>query len=100
MFPPGSDKFDVLEFEVNKYDEYLPRSEVERIIAAGSPTMGRSPKMSKSTQKQKAVQKLQQNQSPLSIKNFHTAPINDFGITQPVMQYLEVSLRLPKSGEL
>jgi len=78
---------------VHKYDEYLPKSEIERIVAANSPVMNRSPKMSKSAQKQKAVQKLQQGASSLSIKNFPTAPINDFGITPPVMQYLEVSPR-------
>ena len=90
MFPPGSDKFEVLEFEVHKYDEYLSRTDVERVLSLGSPVMNRSPKLSKTAQKQKAMQKLEKGAPGLTIKNFATAPVNHYGITDAVMQYLEV----------
>lgn len=87
MFPPGSDKFDMLEFEVSRTDEYLPRAEIERVLAQGSPTMNKSPKMSRTPAK-KAMQKMQQETPSLS--DFPQAPVNQYGITSAVMQYLEV----------
>ena len=74
-----------------RHDEYLPKAEIERIIAAGSPVMNRSPKLSKNAQKQKALQKLKEEGVVISMKDIPKAPVNDFGITQSVMQYLEVS---------
>lgn len=87
MFPPGSDKFELLEFEVTRTDEYLPRTEIERILTQGSPMMNKSPKMSRTPAK-KAMQKMQQEAPALA--DFPAAPVNQYGITTAVMQYLEV----------
>ena len=86
MFPPGSDKFEVLEFEVSKTDEYIPRSELARVIAQGSPLMNKSPKMSRAPAK-KAMQKMQ---GAIQLDDFPSAPVNEYAITPAVMQYLEV----------
>jgi len=91
-FPPGSDRFEVLEFEVHKHDEYLPKSEIQRVLSSSSPVMNRSPKMTKNQQKTKAMQKLQKDlDTGLTIGDFPTAPVNSWGITNAVMQYLEVN---------
>lgn len=90
MFAPGSDKFEHLEFECTRHDEYLPRSEIQRVLAAQSPTMNRSPKLSKTPAKQRAMQKMQQQIDAPSLEDFPKAPVNEWGITDAVMQYLEV----------
>jgi hypothetical protein len=88
MFPPGQDKFEVLEFEVSKTEEFIPRSELARIISQGSPLMNKSPKMSRTPAK-KAMQKAQ---GALQIEDFPSAPINEWAVTPAVMQYLEVDM--------
>ncbi|THY82293.1 hypothetical protein D6C95_08811 [Aureobasidium pullulans] len=85
-FPPGSDKFDTLEFEVSKTEEFVSRSEIARIVAQGSPLMNKSPKMSRTPAK-KAMQKAQ---GALQLEDFPAAPVNSYAVTPAVMQYLEV----------
>lgn len=97
MFASGSDKFDCLEFEVHKHDEYLPRTEIERVLAMGSPNMNRSPKLSKTPAK-KAMQKMQKGVEALNLTDFPQAPVNNYGITDAVMQYLEASHSVHSRG--
>lgn len=90
MFPPGSDKLEIMEFELQKHDEYIPKSEIARVIALGSPNMTRSPKMSKNTPKQRQMSKIK-GMDALTLDDFPNAPIKDHGVPPPVMQFLEVS---------
>ncbi|KAH0060702.1 hypothetical protein KCU96_g20707, partial [Aureobasidium melanogenum] len=86
-FPAGSDKFESLEFEVSKTEEFIPRSELTRVISQGSPLMNKSPKLSRTPAK-KAMQKAQ---GALQIEDFPSAPVNEYAVTPAVMQYLEVA---------
>ena len=79
----------MLEFEVTKTDEYIPRSELARIIAQTSPHMNKSPKMSRTPAKKAAMQK---SGVALQLDDFDAAPVNEYAITPAVMQYLEVDM--------
>lgn len=63
---------------------------MEKILSEGSPVANRSPKMTKNASKQKMQQKLQ-GASGLTMKDFPTAPVNGFGLTDNVLQYLEIA---------
>jgi hypothetical protein len=91
-FPAGSDKFESLEFEVSKTEEFIPRSELTRVISQGSPLMNKSPKLSRTPAK-KAMQKAQ---GALQIEDFPSAPVNEYAVTPAVMQYLEVDVLVPE----
>lgn len=90
MFPPGSDKLDLMEFNMVNYDEYVPRSEINRVMSTiSSPTMTRSPKMTKTTAKQRQMSKIK-GMDPITADDFASAPINQSGCPVPVMQFLEI----------
>lgn len=76
-----------MEFEVQAYDEYVPRTEIMRVVTnMSSPTMTRSPKMTKNTPKQRQMSKV----NPIAIEDFASASINQSGCPTPIMQFLEV----------
>jgi hypothetical protein len=83
------DKFESLEFEVSKTEEFIPRSELARVVAQGSPLMNKSPKMHRQTPAKKAMQKAQ---GALQLEDFPSAPVNEYAVTPAVMQYLEVDV--------
>lgn len=83
-------KFQTLEFVIDKTEEYISRSQLERVLTQGSPLMNKSPKMSRTPGKSKAM-KMQQE--ALSVNDFPSAPVNEFGVTSAVMQFFEVNSR-------
>ncbi|KAF2151774.1 hypothetical protein K461DRAFT_294661 [Myriangium duriaei CBS 260.36] len=90
MFPPGSDKLDLLEFNLETVDEYVPKTEIQRVVTTmGSPVMTRSPKISKNTPKQRQMSKVK-GIEPITMDDFPSAPINHSGCPNPIMQFLEI----------
>ena len=80
-------KFHTLEFEIHKTEEYIAKSQIERVLTQASPNMNKSPKMSHTPGKNKA---LKNQQESLSVSDFPCAPVNEFGVTSAVMQFFEV----------
>lgn len=90
MFPPSSDKLEQLEFELSNYDEYIPKTEIVRVVASvSSPVMTRSPKMSKNQAKQRQMSKIK-GMEAITVDDFASAPIKESGCPAHVMQFLEV----------
>lgn len=86
--PTEEPKFQNLEFEINKTEEYVSRAHIDRVLTAGSPLMNnKSPKTSRTPGKNKA---LKMQQEPLSASDFPSAPVNEYGVTSAVMQFFEV----------
>lgn len=87
MGPNEDVKFQTLEFEIHKTEEYIARVELQKALSQGSPMMNKSPKMSRTPGKNKAA-KMQQE--PITMESFPSAPVNEFGVTSAVMQFFEV----------
>ena len=81
----SNSKIESLEFFTTKHSEYIPRSLLQSM--AESPDMKQSPKMSK-TQGKKA-QSRQQPPPPGTI-TLPRPTVSEWGVTPPVMQFLEV----------
>jgi len=93
LFFAGTDKIETWEFELERFDEYLPKTDVARVVAAG-PTASRSPKLTKNASKQRQHSKVK-GLEVLTMNDFTCAPIiQDCGAPKSVVQFLEVSLLL------
>ena len=85
-----------IEFEVSKHEEFISRAELSKCLSAASPNLTKSPKAAKGKTAKAAVAKAQKEPNiGLNLDDLPSAPVTDFGVTAPVMQFLEVSWTIP-----
>lgn len=78
------------EFYDAKYEEYLKRSDIEKLFSPDSPNHSKtSPKNNKQTSKGKSGK----GQTPLmiSLSDLPSSPVGSWGVTQQLQDFLEVS---------
>jgi LIM-domain binding protein len=81
-------KIDTLEFATQKHEEFIPRQHIQTLLQSqNSPDQKSSPKQNKSVSKQRAAQR-QQPQPPIVLPE---SQVNDFGVTDELMRFLEVN---------
>ena len=87
-----SGKIEIMECSVFEHTEYVPRSKIQ--AAPDSPEQKPSPNMSKNAGKRGAQQRLnkqlQLSQDPLALTCPPRSPINRWGVTNAVLNLLEV----------
>lgn len=89
---------DVLSFETQDHQQYIPRSALERLFTTPSPAMSQtqSPKMTnkpnaKQRNQQRQFQKLEGPTEPyLQLSDLPSAPVVEYGVTSKTLQFLEV----------
>jgi hypothetical protein len=90
----SNDKLDVLEFSTERHKEFIPRTLIESLFTQEIQAAKPSPKMNKMTAKQRNQQRQQQQQTPaepsISQSDLPEAPVREWGVTNAVMQFLEV----------
>lgn len=79
-----------MEFEVSKHEEFLSRAELKKCLASTSPNLVKSPKVTKGKASKGVVGKTQK-EGQFGLDDLPSAPVTDFGVTEPVMQFLEAS---------
>jgi hypothetical protein len=85
-------KIDLLEFVTHKHEEFIPRQDIQRLLLSqNSPDQKSSPKQNKSMTKQRAAQR-QQHQPPITMPD---SQVNEYGVTNELMRFLEVCSLLP-----
>ena len=87
----GADnKMTWFEFYDAKHEEYLKRSDIERLFQAESPVNSKtSPKNSKT--QAKAKNKVMQQTPTISMSELPNSPVTNWGVSQPLQEFLEVS---------
>ena len=87
-----SEKFEWVEFDTLKHEEFLPSEKLRQMFdAAASPNQTKSPKISKTSAKQKKAQ--QQSRSiTLAETDLPVTPIRADGVNDKVKCFLEVSI--------
>ena len=91
MISPGS-KMTWFEFYDAKHEEYLKRSDIERLFSLESPlNLKTSPKTTKAAAKAKA--KASQQTPTISMSELPASPVGNWGVSQPLQEFLEVSQR-------
>ena len=88
IFGPN-EKFEVLEFITEKHQDYIPRYLIENLFSQNSPAQKQSPRSTKT-----AKQRNQQPKVPvdpvITQADLPQVPVQEWGVTNAVMQYLEV----------
>nr|OQO27158.1 hypothetical protein B0A51_05153 [Rachicladosporium sp. CCFEE 5018]OQO28600.1 hypothetical protein B0A51_05419 [Rachicladosporium sp. CCFEE 5018] len=96
-------QIEAMEFKMDRCEEHMNRTEVEKVLLNLSPTMSnqKSPKMTKN-KLPKAQQKLQQQQQGegLTIESFPKAPKSQSGMSVRMLQFLEISETMNMMQEL
>jgi hypothetical protein len=80
-------KMDQLFFEVNRFDQYIPRSKLEELCAQASPAPTKSPRIPKNAANKKATQG---KASTFDRRNLPPSMVNELGITSNTQMCLEV----------
>lgn len=75
---------------MSKHEEFLSRAELKKCLANTSPNLVKSPKVTKGKTQKGAVGKMQK-EGNVVLDDLPSAPVTDFGVTDPVMQFLEAS---------
>lgn len=80
------------EFFDAKHEEYLKRSDIEKLFSPDSPNnMKTSPKVTKQAKQAKAGKNGQTQQTPtISLSELPTSPVGNWGVSQPLQEFLEV----------
>jgi hypothetical protein len=84
----AGDKMDQLFFEVDRCDQYIPRSKLEELCAQASPAPTKSPRISKNATNKKGAQGKAQT---FDRRNLPASLVNELGITQSTQMWLEAS---------
>jgi hypothetical protein len=83
------DKMDQLFFEVDRCDQYIPRSRLEELCAEASPAPTKSPRIPKNAANKKGNQGKAAAPS-FDRRNLPPPLVNELGITQSTQMWLEV----------
>lgn len=85
-----NDKINLLVFETHDHQQYLPRNQLEQLFQQRSPQQNMSPKMSKKSAPNQRNQRMQPTEPTMLHSELPEAPVSTWGITNPVLQFLEV----------
>ena len=96
LFSPN-EKFEILEFITEKHQDYIPRSLIESLFSQDSPAQKQSPRLTK-TAKQRQPSKVPV-EPVITQADLPEAPVREWGVTNAVMQYLEVGFSIRFSYE-
>jgi len=94
-FWSGSDRMEWLQFEGQGFQQYIPRSVLERMFHQPSPNQmnpNQSPRMNKNA-KQKQQRAIEPQEPYLPISKLPSAGVTDLGLPPVLQNYLEVSER-------
>lgn len=84
------DKINLLIFETADHMQYLPRSTLEGLFHVRSPHQNMSPKMSKKNPPNQRNPRMQNAEPTMLFSELPEAPVSTWGVTNPVLQFLEV----------
>lgn len=94
------DKINLLIFETADHMQYLPRSTLEGLFHVRSPHQNMSPKMSKKNPPNQRNPRMQNAEPTMLFSELPEAPVSTWGVTNPVLQFLEVGETLSNMQEL
>lgn len=96
-FGPSS-KLTWFEFADAKHEEYLKRSDIEKLFSPDSPNNQKtSPKVNNKAGSKLKNGKVVQNQpATITLSELPQSPIGSLGVSKPFQEFLEVSNRLPR----
>jgi LIM-domain binding protein len=84
----AGDKMDQLFFDVDRCDQYIPRSKLEDLCAQASPAPTKSPRISKNATTKKGTQG--KAAPSFDLRNLPAPLVNELGITSSTQMWLEV----------
>lgn len=95
-----NDKINLLVFETHDHQQYLPRTHLEQLFQTRSPQQNMSPKMSKKNAPNQRNPRMQNIEPTMLHSELPEAPVSTWGVTNPVLQFLEVGETLSNMQEL